>query len=1160
MNPAAPVSVRAIHQFSQATSPGDGVTNSLLFTRQLLRGLGFESEIFADHIPPALAAEVRPRDALLREPDCRVLVHHALGYDDDRWLSALAGRAILVYHNITPEALLPEAGPWRRLSRLGRRQLVDWQSWLVGAIGVSEYNVAELREVGFDDARVLSSLVDVRAIRSAPWDPAVLARYQDSTNVLFVGRLAPNKRHDLLLESFAEYLHFTDRPSCLILPGSPVSREFLDGLRARAAALGIERHVDFLGPVSDRVLGGLYRAADLFLCASDHEGFGMPLIEASVFGVPVIARATSNVPNTLGEGGLLVRGETPREIGALMHTVLAEPALRRRMLAGQQANLARFDPDRLAVELADYLASLGLRVPRPPSPPSAARPLWRIDGPFDSSYSLAVVNRETARALSRQGQPTALALTPGTDAPPPDPAFLEADPEAAAMVELASRPAPVDVALRFEFPPTTIAMGARVRVAHGYGWEETAFPARYVDWMNRRLDLVTVLSRETGKILRDAGLRLPVAVVGAGIDHLAALPDEEPPVALGKAYRFLHLSSCFPRKGVDVLLAAYGRAFRADDDVSLVVKTFPNPHNDVARQLAALRAADPGYPDVVLIEEDWSAAAVAGLYRRCHALVAPSRGEGFGLPLAEAMSFGLPVITTGWGGQTDFCTAETAWLIDWRFAPARTHLRVEHSAWAEPDVGHLAALLREVRDATPAQLAPRIEAACARVRERFGWARVATLTRDAVAALDRAPTLRVEPRIGWVSSWNSRCGIAGYSARLSAAIPADRLQVFAPVNAEPAGPDAPNVTRCWVSGVMDAPSDPDLPGPPAEPDDLIHTLRTAPLDALVIQYNYGFFSPARLGRIIADSHALGRQVHVFLHATEDIDLPDFKASLRDIVDELRQADRVYVHGIADLERLRAMGVVANSTLFPHGIPDLRSEPGLLAGEGQTGVDAPAPSAPKPPSDAATVDPLSPKTLRAQAGIGERRVIASYGFLLPHKGVPQLVEAFAAMQPQRDNLHLVLACALYPAEVSSQEKAAVEALVERLGLADRVTLLTDFLPDAQSLAWLRIADLVVFPYQRTQESSSAAVRMGLASRRPVAVTPLSIFDDVAEVVHRLPGTSPEAIATGLAALLADPARCRELQERAARHVEARAWPRVASRLRDLIDGLANPLPT
>src|SRR5690606_23328993 len=108
------------------------------------------------------------------------------------------------------------------------------------------------------------------------------------------------------------------------------------------------------------------------------------------------------------------------------------------------------------------------------------------------------------------------------------------------------------------------------------------------------------------KILRDSGVNVPIAVVGTGVDHVlretpraVALPAEAQ-----ASFRFLHVSSCFPRKGIDVLLAAYGKAFRAEDDVALVIKTFPNPHNDVAEQLAAARAQDPGYPRVVLIDEE----------------------------------------------------------------------------------------------------------------------------------------------------------------------------------------------------------------------------------------------------------------------------------------------------------------------------------------------------------------------------------------------------------------------------------------------------------------------------------------------------------------------------------------------------------------------------
>ena len=90
------------------------------------------------------------------------------------------------------------------------------------------------------------------------------------------------------------------------------------------------------------------------------------------------------------------------------------------------------------------------------------------------------------------------------------------------------------------------------------------------------------------------------------------------------------------------------------------------------------------FPDVLIIKDDLSDAQLKALYEQCDALVAPSRAEGFGLPLAEAMLSGLPVITTGWGGQLEFCNHETAWLIDYSFTYARTHFGLFDSVWAEP--------------------------------------------------------------------------------------------------------------------------------------------------------------------------------------------------------------------------------------------------------------------------------------------------------------------------------------------------------------------------------------------------------------------------------------------------------------------------------------------
>jgi glycosyltransferase involved in cell wall biosynthesis len=1120
-------SLRALHQFSPNVAVGDGVTNGAFFTRRLLRELGFESEIYCDHVPPALTGQVLPRDALARDPDSWLLVHHALGYLDDSWLADFAGRSVMIYHNITPEALLPADGPWRQLSRLGREQLRNWRPWMAGAIGDSALNSEELLEAGYSNAVTIPMLVDLHRIETEPWDPALLARYRNAHNILFVGRLAPNKRHDLLLRAFAEYLHFTDQPANLILPGAPISREFLLELQNLAEQLGIPRHVDFLGPVPDTALRCLYRVADLYVSTSDHEGFGMPLIEAAVFDVPVIARATSSVPATLGQGGLLLEDEDPRELGAVMHMLVSEPALRRKVLAGQQANLHRFDPAPLRLQLAEYLQSLGIRVPRPPANLPEHQPRWRIEGPFDSSYSLAVVNRETARALMRAQQRVGLSITPGAGEPEPDSQFLAGNPDVAALARDAQLPGRTDVAMRFTYPPTTQAFSARVRVVHGYGWEETGFPVNYIDGFNRKLDLVTVLSSEVAKILRDAGLRLPIAVVGAGVDQLLSQPRTELPLQLRKGYRFLHVSSCFPRKGVDALLAAYGQAFRAEDDVCLVIKTFANPHNTAIDQLAQLRRQDPRFPDVQIIEADWTDAQLAELYRNCNAFVAPSRGEGLGLPIAEAMAFGLPVITTAWGGQTDFCTAETAWLVDFKFAQAKTHLQVEHSAWAEPDVADLAARLREVHVCEPAELALRVQAARARVAQEYTWDRVAQKTRAAVAALEQMPMLQRRPRVGWVSSWNTRCGVASYSAQLVQAFEPGRLQILASRTGDLLGPDASNVLRAWDQGVFD---DHDLPSQALdalELDALPLLVDNTEIDALVIQYNFGFFSPEQLARVIDRAKARAMQVHVFMHATRDVKKADFQVSLSVAVNALARADRLYVHGLEDLNRMRAFGLTANTVLFPHGIPQ-PSQPAL-----------PVPEA---------------------AGLMQgRRVIASYGFMLPHKGLPELLQAFELLDPKANNLHLLLCCALYPAQVSEDLRDQLHAQLVSHGLEERVTLITDYLSDDQSFAWLQQADLLVFPYQHTAESSSAAVRMGLASGKSVAVTPLAIFDDVGGCVHRLPGTTPKELADGIRELLTDRGLLESTLPAAARHVQARAWPQLSLRLVNIIDGIANPLP-
>ena len=1108
--------IEAVHQFHPGCSVGDGVTNGMLFAQRLLRELGFHSEIYCERIPPALAAGIRPLPELELNFSTLLLVHHSLGYENGAWLDAVETPRVLVYHNITPAHLLPENSEIGRASELGRAQLLRWAPAYLGAIGDSDTNSAELRAAHYANVVTIPLLVDVDKIRHASWDPQVLAPLRDAINLLFVGRICANKRQLQLIDLFHEFLRVSDQPARLILVGATTSPDYRQRIEARVGELGLSDKVMLTGQVADAALLALYRCADAFVCVSEHEGFGMPLIEATLFDVPVLAYAASSIPGTLGEGGLLSESDDPQAMAEQLQQLLSEPALRRRVIAAQRRNLGRFAAGRLRGELATYLAQLGIASPRPPAavPGIEHHEYWQIEGPFDSSYSLAVVNRELACALKARGRDVGLRSMEGTGDFAPSPEFLEGHPDCAAMAQRASAAAPApDVTLRFCYPPHVSDMLGQIKVLHSYGWEESGFPEEYAAAFNRRLDLITVLSRSVEKILRDAGVRLPIAVTGAGVDHLLKV-QPQPPVELrseARGFRFLHISSCFPRKGIDALLWAYGQAFRRQDDVSLVLKTFPNPHNDVAQQLVRFRQLDVDYPHVLLINRDCSDEELVGLYQSCHAFVAPSRGEGFGLPMAEAMLFGLPVITTAWGGQTDFCDETTAWLCDYLFAKARSHFELSHSVWADPDIDHLAQLLREVYRLPAAARSQRTTAARQRVLRDYTWDRVAQANEQAISALAEQPLLRRKPRIGWISTWNKRCGIATYSSFLSTAIPTDRLNIFADRAAECTAPDEPNVLRCWNLGFDES------------LDETFAAIVTRGIEAVVIQYNFGFYSLEALARLIERLKQARIAVHCFFHATGDLLVLGQPASLASIAGSLAKADRLYVHSLLDLNRLKKFGLADNAVFFPHGLLPTPS----ASGEGE----------------------------RVRLGLQGKRILASYGFLLPHKGLRQLIQAFAQLAAADDSLHLLLVNALYPIAESEQERQACLALIDNLQVASRVTLISDFLPDAQCLALLQLAELIVFPYQRTQESASGAVRIGIASGRPVAVTPLSIFDDVADALHILPGINVGDIADGIRELLAEPDSMARQAVKTGRWVRSRLWPKLSMRLLNIIDGIA-----
>jgi glycosyltransferase involved in cell wall biosynthesis len=289
----------------------------------------------------------------------------------------------------------------------------------------------------------------------------------------------------------------------------------------------------------------------------------------------------------------------------------------------------------------------------------------------------------------------------------------------------------------------------------------------------------------------------------------------------------------------------------------------------------------------------------------------------------------------------------------------------------------------------------------------------------------------------------------------------------------------------------------------------------AGIDVLVVQFQYAFYDFAILDRFLLRHKAAGRTVIAILHATIDPPAPHKRLAM--LRDGLRACDRVLVHAIADLNRLKALDIVDNVALFPHGVLDL-------------------PEPPAPPAQ-------TPFT------------VASYGFFLPHKGLPELVEAIAELGKQGKDVRLKMVNAEFPNPISRRLIDQVKARIDALAIGDRVEMITDFLSDDESLAALSDAHLVVFPYQATGESASGAVRYGMASGKPVAVTPIPIFDDVRRATHVLPGTSAAEIAAGIddfmARSRAPDEAWRKTMDNAARWRDAHRYSRVSARLERML---------
>lgn len=346
-NRTQPKRANRIFQVADALDYGDAIGNIIRRNAKLLAEFGDQGPTLSLYAEARVVHETKVfHPTLVRADDG--LIFHYWGYSEleDFWRT-FPGPKVVHYHNITPPVYFPPLSRAYQMTRQGYGQLQRIADWFDLIAGDSNYNLVEY-------ARFLSRpkptiwippSIDVEAVRATPFD-AVLQqqlRAMAQTNFLFVGRIAPNKRQDQIMRVFDYYYRAINPHSRLYLVGSfePKSAFFRE-LQSLRQALTSGEQIIFTGKISDEAVQAYYRAADVFVSASEHEGFGVPLLEAMVHNIPVVALATTAVPETMGQAGILIHRWDVARVAELINLLLEDEPWRVKVLADQQQNLQRF--------------------------------------------------------------------------------------------------------------------------------------------------------------------------------------------------------------------------------------------------------------------------------------------------------------------------------------------------------------------------------------------------------------------------------------------------------------------------------------------------------------------------------------------------------------------------------------------------------------------------------------------------------------------------------------------------------------------------------------------------------------------------------------------------------------------------------------------------
>jgi glycosyltransferase involved in cell wall biosynthesis len=698
-----------------------------------------------------------------------------------------------------------------------------------------------------------------------------------------------------------------------------------------------------------------------------------------------------------------------------------------------------------------------------------------LDGHISGSYSLAITNRELVQAMVRHGADVDIAVQPRdmevTDEIKDLPRGVEAYELLTSLVARGKERSFVSspyIRLYHAWPPATHTRRVNETAIGVFFWEESIIPENIVRLFNDSYDGIIVTTWFIKKTLIDNGCRIPIELVPFPHELLGNNLPQQPARRGDRRYiDFLHVSSCFARKGPDALLRAFNEVALRIPNLRLIIKSFENPHLRIRQQVEEY-VNQQVRNRIQLIIEDLSDQQMADLYRSADAIVLPTRGEGLNMPVIEAAYYGLPVIATTYTGQADFISSSNAWPVAFDFTPSRSHFEREGSLWCEPVHSDLCSRMSEVALGlmnNPTAVWSRSDRLTQVVHKTFLHPRSTVafelalhrLARTSVAELE---TLRL--RICLVTSWMEVCGIAEYSSFFANALQdaGVAVSVLAPENDRALeGSSVPAIKSQWRQR-------------------LYFKLTGDEFDGNVawFQHHPAFFLLGDDVRHVVEMlRARGILCFITLHSTREL-LNDVE-QLPSLLACLQQFERVVVHSTHDCNALQLCGVRDNVVVIPHGVTSAATSTRRLLS-------------------------LSTRNVR----------IGCFGFLLQHKGVDKLIEmlAIARRESPQQVFTLRLITALRGDDDSRETHRKCLELTRSLGVEEVVEWYTEFLPHDQVMRLLSECDLLILPYQSTSESASGAVRQALASCPNVLVSAQPIFDELRHCAFTVDADDGESI--------------------------------------------------